>query len=435
VLTEEATANNWTPTPTLNTWSNEADNTGMVTPFLQNWVSAGSNTLADITETYVPIRGLNKGYYEVSALVRIYSESGVEPSASSATFTVNGTSDNLLDGTHFEYGNSKGIYKNVSVIVYTEDALNISLAYSGANFNWISWKNLQVTYLFETAVPVYAVAGTAPFFSGNWDQATQTDILEGSDGVYTKTYTNQTLDKQTIEYKVIKKDYLQATTASEWYPQDNQTITIPVKGIYDITFTFTTDYVISGVATKKYEAVAISDKGWATTVTNSALNFSNSGVDAYTAKVVNGTVSLTKVNDVQAETGLVLKGAANTFYIPVIESSQTDKGSLMYSSTDSYNTWGDYSFYGLGVNSDNEAQFKLIDRSNGEVTIPAGKAFLMLENSTARELKVVFAGETTDINSIVAEDNAEGIYNLNGQRVTAPSKGLYIVNGKKVIMK
>ena len=31
-------------------------------------------------------------------------------------------------------------------------------------------------------------------------------------------------------------------------------------------------------------------------------------------------------------------------------------------------------------------------------------------------------------------DNAE-IYNLNGQRVAAPQKGLNIINGKKVVIK
>ena len=33
------------------------------------------------------------------------------------------------------------------------------------------------------------------------------------------------------------------------------------------------------------------------------------------------------------------------------------------------------------------------------------------------------------------EENNNGIYNLAGQRVLAPSKGIYIVNGKKVILK
>ena len=28
-----------------------------------------------------------------------------------------------------------------------------------------------------------------------------------------------------------------------------------------------------------------------------------------------------------------------------------------------------------------------------------------------------------------------GVYNLNGQRVNQPTKGLYIVNGRKVVIK
>lgn len=149
VLTDEATATNWTPTPERNTWSVEADESGMATPFVQNWLAKG-NTLADNSISYVPIRGLNNGYYEISALVRIYSESGDEPAATSATFTVNGNSVNLLDGTSFIYNEMKGVYKTVSIRVQAEDALNIGLAYSGANFNWISWKNLTVTYLCNT---------------------------------------------------------------------------------------------------------------------------------------------------------------------------------------------------------------------------------------------------------------------------------------------
>lgn len=146
VLSDEATAANWKPAPTYNDWSTEADNTGMVTPFLQNWIAKG-NTLADNSLAYHSIRGIQDGFYEVSALVRIYSESGDEPSATSAVFTVNGTSVDLLDGTSFVFNNMKGIYKNVSVKLQIKDALNIGLAYSGANFNWIAWKNLKVTYL------------------------------------------------------------------------------------------------------------------------------------------------------------------------------------------------------------------------------------------------------------------------------------------------
>ena len=203
VLTEEANRDNWIPAPTYNDWSTEADNTGMVKPFLQNWQAKENGGLADKTETYVPIRGLKKGCYEVSALVRIYAENGADPSATSATFTVNGTSVNLLDGTTFEYNNMKGVYKTVRIVVNTDDALNISLAYSGATFNWIAWKNLKVTYLSET---IYTVAGTESFFGSNWNGIDANNrMTKNTDGTYSITYADKDLAANTsIEYKVVK---------------------------------------------------------------------------------------------------------------------------------------------------------------------------------------------------------------------------------------
>ena len=46
--------------------------------------------------------------------------------------------------------------------------------------------------------------------------------------------------------------------------------------------------------------------------------------------------------------------------------------------------------------------------------------------------------ETTDIESVTTDEEAKDndvYYNLNGQRVSNPQKGVYIHNGKKVIIK
>ena len=39
------------------------------------------------------------------------------------------------------------------------------------------------------------------------------------------------------------------------------------------------------------------------------------------------------------------------------------------------------------------------------------------------------------IQTVNSEKNAEGIFNLNGQKVMKTQKGLYIMNGKKVVIK
>jgi hypothetical protein len=42
---------------------------------------------------------------------------------------------------------------------------------------------------------------------------------------------------------------------------------------------------------------------------------------------------------------------------------------------------------------------------------------------------------TTAINKVAADSEADVYYNLKGQRVAAPTKGLYIINNKKVVIK
>lgn len=74
------------------------------------------------------------------------------------------------------------------------------------------------------------------------------------------------------------------------------------------------------------------------------------------------------------------------------------------------------------------------DESN---TVAAGKAYLSLPTAIAsREFFWFGEEETTGISAIVKDNKVvEGYYNLNGQRIEKPAKGLYIVNGKKVIIK
>lgn len=76
--------------------------------------------------------------------------------------------------------------------------------------------------------------------------------------------------------------------------------------------------------------------------------------------------------------------------------------------------------------------------SNGEGKLKGFRAYF--KNTTgglARVMKfVVDGGETTGIiaaDGTVVEDGS--VYNLSGQRVAKPAKGLYIVNGKKQLMK
>jgi hypothetical protein len=58
-----------------------------------------------------------------------------------------------------------------------------------------------------------------------------------------------------------------------------------------------------------------------------------------------------------------------------------------------------------------------------------------VEGAGAPAFNIIFGGGTTNIKDIKAEQNDDFYYNLGGQRVEAPAKGLYIKNGKKVVIK
>ena len=70
-------------------------------------------------------------------------------------------------------------------------------------------------------------------------------------------------------------------------------------------------------------------------------------------------------------------------------------------------------------------------------TLAMGKAYIPASSfgSSVKELSLSFAGATAinGIENAKTADNA--IFNLAGQRVAQPTKGIYIVNGKKVFVK
>jgi len=69
------------------------------------------------------------------------------------------------------------------------------------------------------------------------------------------------------------------------------------------------------------------------------------------------------------------------------------------------------------------------------INIGANKAWLEVANANARALTIVF-GEATGINSMVnGQWSMDTWYDLQGRRVQKPTKGVFIRNGRKVVVK
>ena len=171
-----------------------------------------------------------------------------------------------------------------------------------------------------------------------------------------------------------------------------------------------------------------------------------SGLKAYKAEVSakEGKVRFTDINQkVAANTGILLAGTAgNTYRIPVADAGSTVDGNafLVNTTGGTFDGDDDYTYFGFKKNSE-PITFATFDPST--VAIPTNKAYLKVKTSLlppaeARQLVAVFDdGETTSLREIRNEElgikNAV-FFNLNGQRVAQPTKGLYIVNGKKVLV-
>ena len=161
------------------------------------------------------------------------------------------------------------------------------------------------------------------------------------------------------------------------------------------------------------------------------------GLTAYTAAVSGNTVTLTKVEDgiIPAGNGVVLSGEANATY--VMEQATSEKTTLednaLVGTLDRTLINNDYSFVLVYDATEGLSYFK--NFQNGAY-IPAGKAYLPIPTAVPGTKFMVVMGGTDGINGINADsrDNA-AYYTLGGQKVTSLQKGIYIHNGKKVVIK
>ena len=178
------------------------------------------------------------------------------------------------------------------------------------------------------------------------------------------------------------------------------------------------------------------ETGFATFCSTKALDFSEvTTLKAYYAKeVTQDTVRLIQVTGtVAAGTGLLLKGV--TTQIPVTDEAGTSySGNLLQGVTEAAVSVNAANQYVLVVKN---GTVKFADTASRAATVPAGKAYLAVApDGSSRSLVFGFADETTAVRTVTtATATPTAVFNLHGQRVVRPSGGLFIVNGKKIILK
>ena len=187
---------------------------------------------------------------------------------------------------------------------------------------------------------------------------------------------------------------------------------------------------------KSMNVVKTAASGWTSLVSSNALDFTDSGLKAYIATRINNDANeivLQEVSAVPANTPVLLKGEAGTEYTMSIVDAvdRLNSTNLLAGSATQSTYLAEATAFILS-----QGKFYL----NQAGTMPAGKAYLpasLVSNvSNAHEMSIVIGEDVTGINKVFeSQDSNDKIYDLNGRLVLSPTKGVYIINGKKVYMK
>lgn len=193
-------------------------------------------------------------------------------------------------------------------------------------------------------------------------------------------------------------------------------------------------------------AITIGASGYATYCSDVNLDFSEvEGLKAYIASGFTpntGVLTITRMDNVPAGEGILLKGTAGESYSVPVTDDVTVVANLMKGTTEN-----------LILNSTNDEKTNFVFSKNnegvvgfyrfvGSVSVPANKAWLQIPTSVldaevcARGFRLVEHDDKltgiTVVNANTSKDSV--VYDLRGCRLDGMSQhGIYIINGKKVV--
>ena len=192
-------------------------------------------------------------------------------------------------------------------------------------------------------------------------------------------------------------------------------------------------------------AVTIGEDGIATFSSSKILNFAGTGITPYYASdVAAGVVTLTSTTTTWSWQGYIIKGSEGTYTVPV-----TDEDNASYPQP---NYLKQQVNAGTVAASGSTFHYIFSKHKNGEANIGfykltsyyelgAKKAYLetstdITPTSNNSRVALIFGDDTpTGISEVKNTESSSIYYNIKGIRVERPAKGLYIRNGKKIVIK
>lgn len=261
---------------------------------------------------------------------------------------------------------------------------------------------LCIATLTLQAQTAWTAAGSSTLFGSHWDETdTNNDLIDKGNGIWELTKTDCILEQNVkYELKVLKNH-----NWAESYPQTNYVFTVEETGTYNVTIQFNeTNYEV-GVITKKTGDAVIGEKTWT---------------------VAGFGVILGKEWDPKATENDMIKQEDNVTYILTKTNLNIAQGGYKYKICANH-SWAE----NYGDDNDPEGNASIYIAADGiyDVTFTF--------NSVTKEVSATAVRTDTDgISQIAGDVKAKSVvFNLQGHRVSTPKQGVYIINGKKVVVK
>lgn len=261
---------------------------------------------------------------------------------------------------------------------------------------------LCIATLTLQAQTTWTAAGSSTIFGSHWDaKDTNNDLTDKGNGIWELTKTGCILEQNVKnELKVLKNH-----SWAESYPAANYVFTVKETGTYSVTIQFDANNCTINATYTKTGGAVIGEKTW--TVAGSLEIFGKDWDETATE------------ND-------MIKQEDNVTYILTKTDLTLALGTYKYKICANHG-WAEN--YGDDTDPEGNASIYIEEDGTYDVTFTF--------NQTTKEVSATAVPSVTDGISQIASDikTKKVIFNLQGQRISAPKQGVYIINGKKVVLK
>ena len=278
---------------------------------------------------------------------------------------------------------------------------SVTIQFNANNFEI----NVKTTKTGDAVIgeKTWTVAGFGTILGIEWDpKATENDMIKQDDNVtYILTKTDLTLAIGTYKYKICANHGWAENYGDEKDSEGNASVFITKDGIYDLTFTFNSKtHEVSCDATRKADAII--EKIWS----------------------VAGSEGLFETAWDEQSTANEMTKQKNNIYVLV------KKGISLNAQTYEYKVCANHDWTeSYGENPIDNATLTIEEDGIYDLTFTF--------NSVTKEVSATAVRTDTDgISQIAGDVKAKNVvFNLQGHRVSTPKQGVYIINGKKVVVK